>query len=104
MDDEQQENDGDTDLGSGGAIVLPPIKDSAGTIWYLAAGAGKDANLYLVNRNAWENSATINNIYQELPEPLSGGIAPPRPSSRGNSTSDQSASDPCNLSSITPGC
>ena len=75
MDNQQQENDADTDLGSGGAIVLPPIRDSAGTIWYLAAGAGKDANLYLVNRNAMGKfNPTVNNIYQELPGALSGGI------------------------------
>jgi len=36
-----QESDSDTDLGSGGAILLPEMKDSSGTTWYLAAGAGK---------------------------------------------------------------
>jgi outer membrane protein assembly factor BamB len=75
MDNGQQENDADTDLGSGGVILLPPIKDSAGVIWNLAAGAGKDSNLYLVNRTLMGkfNSAS-NNIYQELTGALPGGI------------------------------
>ncbi len=75
MDNQQQENDQDTDLGSGGAILLPPIKDSSGVIWNLAAGAGKDSNLYLVNRNSMGKfNPTSNNIYQELPGALPGGI------------------------------
>jgi hypothetical protein len=75
MDNQQQENDTDTDLGSGGAILLPPITDSAGTIWNLAAGAGKDSNLYLVNRNSMGKfNPNSNHIYQELPGALPGGI------------------------------
>lgn len=75
MDNEIQENGSDTDLGSGGAILLPPIKDSTGTTWNLAAGAGKDSNLYLLNRNAMGKfNPTANNIYQELSGALPGGI------------------------------
>jgi hypothetical protein len=75
MDNEQQENDGDVDLGSGGAILLPSMKDSSGTTWFLAAGAGKDSNLYLVNRNSMGKfNSTRNNIYQELTGVLPGGI------------------------------
>jgi hypothetical protein len=75
MDNEQQENDQDTDLGSGGAILLPPMKDSSGTVWNLAAGAGKDTNLYLVNRSSMGKfNPNSNNIYQELPGVLPGGI------------------------------
>jgi outer membrane protein assembly factor BamB len=75
MDDEQVENDHDTDLGSGGAILLPPMKDSSGVTWDLAAGAGKDSNLYLVNRNSMGKfNPNSNNIYQELPGALLGGI------------------------------
>jgi hypothetical protein len=70
-----QESDSDTDLGSGGAILLPSMKDSSGTTWQLAAGAGKDSNLYLVNRNSMGKfSSSSNNIYQELSEVLPGGI------------------------------
>lgn len=71
----QQESDGDVDLGSGGAILLPPIKDSSGTTWNLAAGAGKDSNLYVVNReNMGKFNSSSNNIYQELSGVLPGGI------------------------------
>jgi hypothetical protein len=75
MDNEQQENDSDTDLGSGGAILLPPIKDSTGAIWNLAAGAGKDSNLYLVDRTSMGKfNSGSNKIYQELAGALPGGI------------------------------
>ena len=75
MDDGQAESDSDTDFGSGGAILLPPQKDSSGTSWELAAGAGKDSNLYLVNRNSMGKfNSNSNNIYQELDGVLPGGI------------------------------
>jgi hypothetical protein len=75
MDNQQAENDSDTDLGSGGALVLPNMKDSSGNTWQLAAGAGKDGNLYLVNRAAMGKfHPNGNNIYQELPGVLPGGI------------------------------
>jgi len=76
MDNGPQESDGDVDLGSGGAILLPAMKDASGNTWNLAAGAGKDTNLYVVNRgnmgkfNPNSNSA----IYQELSGALPGGI------------------------------
>jgi hypothetical protein len=65
----------DEDLGSGGALLLPNMKDSTGKTWQLAAGAGKDGNLYLVNRNSMgEFNSSTNNIYQELAGALSGGM------------------------------
>ena len=71
-----QESDSDTDLGSGGAILLPEMKDSSGTTWFLAAGAGKDSNLYVVNRSSMGKFSPNNNdsIYQELAGALPGGI------------------------------
>jgi hypothetical protein len=73
MDNEEQENNSDTDLGSGGALLLPPMKDSSGKIWQLAAGAGKDSNLYIVNCNSrGKFNPNGNNIYQELAGVLSG--------------------------------
>ncbi len=70
-----QESSGDVDFGSGGALLLPNMKDSSGNIWQLAAGAGKDGNLYLVNRNSMgEFNSSTNNIYQELSGALSGGM------------------------------
>ena len=71
----QTESDDDKDLGSGGAILLPPMQDASGTTWELAAGAGKDGNLYIVNRrNLGKFNATTNNIYQELSGVLPGGV------------------------------
>lgn len=75
MDNEQSENNNDVDLGSGGALVLPNMKDSSNNIWQLAAGAGKDSNLYLVNRaNMGKFNSSSNNIYQELDGVLPGGL------------------------------
>lgn len=71
-----EESDSDTDLGSGGAVLLPAMKDSSGNTWELAAGAGKDSNLYVVNRNSMGKFNPNNNdsIYQELAGALPGGI------------------------------
>jgi hypothetical protein len=74
MDNEQSENDGDVDLGSGGAMLVNQ-KDSTGKMWQLAIGAGKDGNLYVVDRtNMGKFSSSSNNIYQELAGALPGGI------------------------------
>jgi hypothetical protein len=68
------ESGDDTDLGSGGILLLPNLEDSGNT-WQLAVGAGKDGNLYLVNRNHMgKYSSSANNIYQELSGALPGGI------------------------------
>jgi len=75
MDNGVQESASDTDLGSGGAVLLNPIKDASGTTWELAVGAGKDGNLYLVNRNSMGKfNSGSNKIYQELPGALPGGM------------------------------
>jgi hypothetical protein len=75
MDNGVQESNGDVDLGSGGAILLPPMKDASGNTWDLAAGAGKDSNLYLVNRTSMGKfDSSSNNMYQELAGALPGGI------------------------------
>ncbi|MFZ0731516.1 MAG: pyrrolo-quinoline quinone [Candidatus Sulfotelmatobacter sp.] len=74
MDNESQENGSDTDLGSGGTLLLSQ-KDSTGKTWNLAVGAGKDSNLYVVDRtNMGKFSSTSNNIYQELSGALPGGV------------------------------
>jgi hypothetical protein len=75
MDNGVQESDSDTDLGSSGIVVLPAMKDSSGTTWNLAAGGGKDSNLYVVNRNSMGKfNSNSNNIYQELSGALPGGM------------------------------
>ena len=75
MDNETSENGSDTDLGSGGTIVLPDLSDGSGHTMHLAVGAGKDTNLYVVNRDSMGKfSSTSNNIYQELAGALPGGV------------------------------
>jgi hypothetical protein len=75
MDNGVEESDNDTDLGSGGTIVLPDLSDGSGTTWHLAVGAGKDSNLYVVNRDSMGKFSTNNNnIYQELAGALPGGV------------------------------
>lgn len=70
-----QESEGDEDLGSGGVIVLPAMKDSAGAVRDLAVGAGKDSNIYIVNRtNMGKFHSNSNEIYQEIDGVLGGGI------------------------------
>jgi outer membrane protein assembly factor BamB len=74
MSDVTHENNTDEDLGSGGPMVLPPMKDAAGTIQRLAVGAGKDRNIYLVNREHMGKFGPNGNqgIYQELYHGLGG--------------------------------
>jgi hypothetical protein len=71
----QSESDADQDLGSGGAMLLPDQTDAKGNIRHLAVGAGKDTNIYVVDRdNMGKFNASSNNaIYQELPNALSQG-------------------------------
>jgi hypothetical protein len=69
------ESGADSDLGSGGALLLPDVTDSGGTVRHLMVGAGKDGNLYVVNRDSMgKYSTTTNNIWQELTQALPGGI------------------------------
>ena len=69
------ESGGDIDLGSGGAMVLPDLSYGTAGILNLAIGAGKDGNLYVVNRNNMGKfSSTSNNVYQELPGAVPNGV------------------------------
>jgi hypothetical protein len=64
----------DEDLGSGGAMVLPDLTDGAGSVHHLAVGAGKDGNIYVVNRDSMGKYSPQNNnaIYQEVGGALGG--------------------------------
>ena len=74
MDNQASENGSDVDLGSGGTLLVTQ-KDSTGKLWQLAIGAGKDSNLYVVDRtNMGKFNPSNNNIYQELPGVLPGGV------------------------------
>jgi hypothetical protein len=75
MFNESAENSTDEDLGSGGALVLPDLTDSAGNTRHLAVGAGKDSNIYVVDRDAMGKfSPSANNIYQEIQGALANGV------------------------------
>lgn len=67
------ESKADQDLGSGGEMLLPDETDAAGKVVHLAVGAGKDKNIYVVNReDMGKFSPTGNHIYQELKGGLAG--------------------------------
>jgi hypothetical protein len=70
------ESTNDTDFGSGGEMLLPDVTDSNGTVHHLAVGAGKDTNLYVVDRDNMGKFNTANDsaIYQEIDGALSGGV------------------------------
>jgi hypothetical protein len=80
MFDTVNQSNNDRDLGSGGLLLLPDMKDSGGTTRQLAVGAGKadfisgNVMLYVVDRN---NMGKFNPnsdvIYQELSSSLQGG-------------------------------
>jgi hypothetical protein len=65
----------DTDLGSGGAILLPDLTDASGKVQHLLVGAGKDTNIYVADRDNLGkfNSKDNSNVYQELPNALANG-------------------------------
>lgn len=71
------ESNADVDLGSGGVMLLPDQTDSAGNVHHLLVGAGKDAHIYVANRDSlgkFNQSAKDNsNIYQDLPNALAKG-------------------------------
>ena len=70
-----QESRNDEDLGSGGALLLPPMVDAQGKTRRLAMAAGKDSNIYIVETgNMGKFNPNSNHIYQEIDSTLSGGI------------------------------
>jgi outer membrane protein assembly factor BamB len=75
MSNEVAESNADQDLGSGGELLLPDLTDSTNTVRHLIVGAGKDGNIYLVNRDSMGKfSASSNNIWQQVSGALPGGI------------------------------
>ena len=57
----------DLDLGASGPILLPDLTDGTGKVKHLAAGAGKDGNVYIVDRDSMSKfNSSRNNIWQEL--------------------------------------
>jgi hypothetical protein len=68
MFDTVAESNSDTDLGSGGLMLLPDQKDASGAVRHLAVGAGKDQTIYVVDRDNLGkfNTASNDNAYQPL--------------------------------------
>ncbi len=69
------ENNTDEDLGSGGELVLPDMLDAQNNTRQLAVGAGKDSNIYLVDRtNMGKFNPNTNAIYQQVSGVLAGQV------------------------------
>lgn len=69
-----QQSNADLDLGSGGVIALPSIYDDKGNNYQLAVGAGKDSNIYLVDRtNMGKYHPEGGYVYQVLTGALPNG-------------------------------
>jgi hypothetical protein len=70
------ESDADIDLGSGGPLILPPQKDGAGKFHALAIGAGKNQDIYVVDRSNMGKFNPNNDdaVYQEVDGALGGGL------------------------------
>ena len=67
------ESNSDTDFGSGGPLLLPDLTDSGGNTRHLAVGSGKDAIIYVVDRdNMGKFNSAQNNIYQEIDGQIGG--------------------------------
>jgi hypothetical protein len=65
----------DLDLGSGGALLLPDMIDGQGNTRQLAVGAGKDAIIYLVDRNDMGKFSPNTNLnYQSVNGAVAGGV------------------------------
>jgi hypothetical protein len=75
MSNEVAESNADQDLGSGGEMLLPDLMDSTNKVRHLMVGAGKDGNIYVVDRDAMGRfNSNSNNNYQTLNGVLPGGI------------------------------
>ena len=75
MSNEVAESNADQDLGSGGGLLLPDMMDSTNTVRHLMVGAGKDGNIYVVDRDSMGKfNASSNQNYQTLNSALPGGI------------------------------
>ena len=61
------ENKADIDLGSGGVMLLPDLKDNANKAWHLAVGAGKDGIIYVVDRYSMGKfDSLVNHVHQQV--------------------------------------
>jgi hypothetical protein len=71
--DTVSKSNADSDLGSGGALLLPDLFDSAGATRHLAIGAGKDGHIYVVDRDGMGKfNRSANLIYQDITGAIGG--------------------------------
>lgn len=73
------ESASDTDLGSGGELLLPDQTDANGTVHHLIVGGGKDQNIYLADRDNLgrynpSNNPANGNLYQWITGQMAGLI------------------------------
>jgi hypothetical protein len=70
------ESNSDTDFGSGGPLILPDVVDSTGATRHLILGSGKDANIYVLDRDKMGKFNPVkSNPYQQISGELAqGGI------------------------------
>ena len=72
---EVAESAADEDLGSGGLMLLPDQTDSGGVVRHLMVGAGKDGNLYVIDRDSMGGfSSSGNSDWQELDGVFGSGV------------------------------
>jgi hypothetical protein len=83
--DTVSQSNADKDLGSGGVLLLPDLTDGTGRVRHLAVGAGKDAHIYVVDRDAMGKwNASSNQVYQDIAGAL-GGVVFTKPAYFGGS-------------------
>jgi hypothetical protein len=67
------ESNADTDFGSGGPLLLPDVVDANGQTRHLGVGAGKDSNIYVVDRdNMGKFNSSQDNNYQVISGQIGG--------------------------------
>ena len=76
MFNELAESSADLDLGSGGTMLLPDLSDSTHSVRHLVIGAGKDGNIYVVNRDSMGKFNPSGNaqIWQQVSGVFTSGI------------------------------
>jgi len=76
MYNEVAESAADQDLGSGGEMLLPDLTDSTNTVRHLVIGAGKDGNIYVVNRDSMGkfNATSNSQIWQQVSGVLTSSV------------------------------
>jgi len=76
MYNEVAESSADQDLGSGGEMLLPDLTDSTNSVRHLVIGAGKDGNIYVVNRDSMGkfNSTGNSQIWQQVGGALTSSV------------------------------